>query len=231
MSNASSGSPISPLQRRNSSMIDRRTFINTGLMASAAVMGAAAQSRDLGASSTAPIGAILPLHLAIFDSRFVHCRRFGAAMNTYGVPSAGFHGDVTNLWFAGLDPVWRSRPVSIAGMTSQGVLFCLERLAWDHGMRVVYRGTHRPIAGGGVDHMLESSAKRPHFINNRLSGLDSWPGEIASLISNISDPLPDFPSQSQTLARVHCRSRPGRTHDDVVEPAYSWVIAPRSELS
>src|SRR5277367_5006992 len=172
MSNASSGSPISPLQRRNSSMIDRRTFINTGLMASAAVMGAVAQSRDLGASSTAPIGAILPLHLAIFDSRFVHCRRFGAAMNTYGVPTAGFHGDVTNLWFAGLDPVWRSRPVSIAGMTTQGVLFCLERLAWDHGMRVVYRGTHRPIAGGGVDHMLESSAKRPHFINNRLSGLD-----------------------------------------------------------
>ena len=51
----------------------------------------------------------------------------------------GIRGDITDLWFHDLDPQWKKQPVAIAGLTAHGPLFCLERLAWDHGMRVVSR--------------------------------------------------------------------------------------------
>jgi hypothetical protein len=41
-----------------------------------------------------------------------------------------------------LRAAWTKQPVAIAGLTAHGPLFCLERLAWDHGMRVVFRAEH-----------------------------------------------------------------------------------------
>ncbi len=84
----------------------------------------------------------------LFDDRFAESRRFGAEVVRLGGAARGFAGDVTNLWYEELDVHWRQEPVAVAGMTRHGPLFCLERLAWDVGMRLVYRAEHRPTSDG-----------------------------------------------------------------------------------
>ena len=53
-------------------------------------------------------------------------------------------GDMTRFWYDDLYHRWRQAPVAIAGLTAHGALFCLERLAWEKRMRVVYRREHSP---------------------------------------------------------------------------------------
>jgi hypothetical protein len=43
-------------------------------------------------------------------------------------------GDITDLWFHDLDLRWKQGPAPIAGLTTHGPLFCLERLAWGKGI-------------------------------------------------------------------------------------------------
>jgi hypothetical protein len=50
--------------------------------------------------------------------------------------------DLTPLYFA-LDDLWQKAPVAVAGVTTVGTAFALERLALDHGLRVAYRGERR----------------------------------------------------------------------------------------
>jgi hypothetical protein len=75
----------------------------------------------------------------IFDKRFPASVAFGEKWKAGGAPVHGIRGDITDLWFHDLDAQWKKQPVAIAGLTAHGPLFCLERLAWDHGMRVVSR--------------------------------------------------------------------------------------------
>jgi hypothetical protein len=82
------------------------------------------------------------LHIAIFDRRFAAGRRFARSSETHGVATRAIAGDVTTLWYSELYPLWKQNPVAIAGLTTYGPLFCLERLAWDHGMRVLHRQEH-----------------------------------------------------------------------------------------
>jgi hypothetical protein len=75
----------------------------------------------------------------IFDQRFPASVAFGDEWKARGAAVHAIRGDITDLWFHDLDLQWKKRPVPIAGLTAHGPLFCLERLAWDHGMRVVSR--------------------------------------------------------------------------------------------
>jgi len=76
------------------------------------------------------------LYRVLFDQRFAASREFGAHAQWQGHTVRGFNGDITNVWFEELRPKWRQGPAAIAGLTAHGALFCLERLAWDAGMRV-----------------------------------------------------------------------------------------------
>lgn len=49
--------------------------------------------------------------------------------------------DLTSIWYEHIGPLWAVAPVRVAGVTSEEVLFVMERLAWDHGLRVIYRMT------------------------------------------------------------------------------------------
>ncbi len=75
----------------------------------------------------------------IFDERFPASVAFGEEWKARGAAVHAIRGDITDLWFHDLDLQWKKRPVAIAGLTAHGPLFCLERLAWDRGMRVVSR--------------------------------------------------------------------------------------------
>lgn len=144
-------------------MIDRRTFVQHGVAGSVVAIFAGVPtlaeaagsglSGDTGVSGDTIIpadGRQLKLHVAIFDRRFAAGRRFARSSGGRGIATRAVAGDVTTLWYSELHPLWRRQPVAIAGLTTYGPLFCLERLSWDHGMRVLHSQecpSHESIAG------------------------------------------------------------------------------------
>jgi hypothetical protein len=115
-------------------MASRREFLQAGMAAS--VLPLAAAGSDLAPSQR---GAVTNFYKVIFDERFPASVAFGVEWIARGAAVHAIRGDITDLWFHDLDLQWKKRPAAIAGLTAHGPLFCLERLAWDHGMRVVSR--------------------------------------------------------------------------------------------
>lgn len=116
-------------------MASRREFLQAGLAASLLPVAAAS------AAGSAPEATVPPVsfYKVIFDQRFPSSVSFGEEWKARGAAVHAIRGDITDLWFHDLDPQWKNQPVPIAGLTAHGPLFCLERLAWDHGMRVTSR--------------------------------------------------------------------------------------------
>ena len=126
-------------------MINRRRFVQHGVAGSVtALVGAGASWGDsrLQWGDSGPQWHDLTLHFAVFDRRFAAGRRFARSSDSRGVATRAIAGDVTSLWYSELHSLWTQRPVAIAGLTTYAPLFCLERLAWDHGMRVLHRQAH-----------------------------------------------------------------------------------------
>jgi hypothetical protein len=111
-------------------MASRREFLQAGIAASLLPVAGLASG-----AATPPV----PFYKVIVDERFSTSMEFGEEWRARGASVHTIRGDITDLWFHDLDHQWKKRPVSIAGLTAHGPLFCLERLAWDHGMRVVSR--------------------------------------------------------------------------------------------
>jgi hypothetical protein len=205
--------------------LSRRRFMTSGIAVSAAASLAAVPSVSRSASSD-PLGLKLPLHLALFDTRFPAAHAFARALAIRGVTLAPFDGDVTPVWFEQLDPVWRQYPLTVAGLTTEGALFCLEQLAWDNGMRVAYRGVHTASPGGGTKHVLETSVHRSRDVQGRLSGAQPWPTQVADIIANIDQAVSAFPSDAEDRSRATYRTR-SRT-DRAPSRLVSWLIAPKN---
>jgi hypothetical protein len=127
-------------------------------------------------------------------------------------------GDITDFWFTDLSRRWKQSPVAIAGLTAYGPLFCLERFGWDHGLRVVFRGTHRLLDGGRVEHALEGPFRSIAAAHSGLSGAD-WPGGLALLLTSCTA----TGDMATTTVRAISHDRAADVDDTLV----SWVIAPR----
>ena len=82
------------------------------------------------------------LYKVVADVRFPMGRAFSLEAERLGVGMVRIEGDITDFWFDDLSLRWKNGPAPIAGLTAHGPLFCLERLAWDHRMRVVFREEH-----------------------------------------------------------------------------------------
>ncbi|HEY0342486.1 MAG TPA: hypothetical protein VGC34_16920 [Steroidobacteraceae bacterium] len=136
-------------------MLSRRVFVQHGITASVTVLVggptliARANASEPSPDAVNPVAALnvphpnLPKpHLAIFDHRFAAGRRFASSSEASGVTTRPVTSDVTDLWYSELHPLWTRQPVALAGLTTYGPLFCLERLAWNHGMRVLHREEH-----------------------------------------------------------------------------------------
>jgi hypothetical protein len=205
--------------------LSRRRFMTSGIAVSAAASLAAVPSVSRSTSSD-PLGLKLPLNLALFDTRFPAAHAFARALAIRGVTLAPFDGDVTPVWFEQLDPVWRRYPLTVAGLTTEGALFCLEQLAWDNGMRVAYRGVHTASPEGGTKHVLETSVHRSCDVQGRLSGAQPWPAQVADIIANIDEAVSAFPSDAvdRSQATYRTRSRSDRAPSRLV----SWLIAPKN---
>ena len=121
-------------------MASRREFLQAGLAASVLPIAASAGESAPEALDKAP-----SFYKVVFDERFPASVAFAGEMKKLGMPVHGIKGDITDLWYYDLYERWKQGPVAIAGLTAHGALFCLERLAWDHGMRVVYRADVEPL--------------------------------------------------------------------------------------
>ena len=86
-----------------------------------------------------PHAQLESLYTVLCDERFGESVAFAEEMSKHGTPVTRFRGDITEFWYRDLSQRWRVGPVAIAGVTTHGPLFCLERWGWDHGLRVARR--------------------------------------------------------------------------------------------
>lgn len=193
-------------------MTSRREFLQIGMAATALPLA----TEVVRAAGVTDAADALPLYRAVYDTRFSDSVAFAAALGRHGVPMHAIDGDVTRLWYDDLYHAWRTRPVAIAGLTAHGALFCLERLAWDHGMRVVFRAEHR-YRDGRIEHDLAGPVAMLAEAE-RLGGSAAWPACMAAALCAC-------PRGRTELGRAH-RAAPFEGAAPAGEELYSWVIAP-----
>jgi hypothetical protein len=194
-------------------MTNRREFLKVGLAASALPMAAHA---TLAAS--AETLAVVPLYKVLYDTRFPASAAFARRAASHGLAVHAMGGDMTRFWYDDLYHRWQQGQAAIAGLTAHGALFCLERLAWDQRMRVIFRAEHVPAAGGCVAHLFDG----PEGLVSRAAGTadnsPSWAAVMADVVAGC-------PAARARRLRARAHSA-GAASSPLAEPLFTWVIAP-----
>ena len=121
-------------------MPSRREFLQVGFAASVFPFATPVDVPSLMVErKDIATGNLRSLYRVVADVRFADGAAFGLEAERYGLHVVRINGDITDFWVNDLSLRWREEAASIAGMTAHGPLFCLERFAWDHGLRVVAR--------------------------------------------------------------------------------------------
>ena len=197
-------------------MASRREFLQIGVAALALPISARGISPAIAELAGEP--ARVPLYKVVFDQRFPASRRFADEAKTLGLSVHGMKGDITDFWFNDLYYRWKQGPAAIAGLTAHGPIFCLERLAWDQRMRVVFRADHRYREDGTIEHALsgqENMLREAATLNN--DGAD-WTSRMAGLVTR----CPAGRSQSSQANVIASTVKRADDPDHLI----SWVIAP-----
>jgi hypothetical protein len=152
-------------------MATRREFIQMTIAASTVWLTRVTTARSNADAQAGPRSKprVLPYRFVV-DDRFPESVAAGRAAAEDGVTVHGMKdGDITPFWYHELSLRWKEEPVVIAGVTAHGPLFVLERLAWDHGMRVLVRETvPRTMNTAGDDEPLFSWLIGPRTELNEL---------------------------------------------------------------
>lgn len=194
-------------------MTSRREFLQIGITASAWPL--AAQAARAGATGGA--GA-LPLYKVLYDGRFADSVRFAGAAAGLGIQTHAFEGDMTSFWYEDLYHEWRKTPAAIAGMTAHGPLFCLERLAWDKGMRVVFRAEHAP-GQTCVEHELSGPLDMLRRSVPLADAGGDWGAAMAEVVAHC-------PRGRAEISAARLSSDAPASTSLHAEALYTWVIAP-----
>jgi hypothetical protein len=198
-------------------MASRREFLQIGVAALALPISARTGVKR-SAGAIAGESAPAPLYKVIYDERHASSRAFAREVGRLGAPIYAIKGDITELWFHDLDARWTKEPVAIAGLTEHGPLFCLERLSWDHGMRVVYRADHTYRPDGYMEHELSGSERMLREAVDLSSSGPDWSTRAAALLMR----CPASRAQASKLTVV----TPATPQTGDPEHLVSWVIAP-----
>jgi hypothetical protein len=201
---------------REQMMTNRRQFLQIGITAGAWPLAAGA-ARAAGTRSAQ--GGNVPLYKVIYDRRFEDSVAFARRMETLDVPLHAIEGDMTRFWFDELYYAWRRGPAAIAGLTAHGPLFCFERLAWDQGLRVVFRAEHKPV-GGSLEHDLSGPLTMLHESLALTNAGTRWSECMADVVAH----CPRGRAEIATT-RLKAEATTAVAASDG-EPLYSWVIAP-----
>jgi hypothetical protein len=189
---------------------NRREFLQTAAALSAAPLA----GRAAFAGGRGPVA----LEAVVFDTRHSEARDFGARAGLLGAPLRLIEGDITDLWQNELLGRWKAAPAAVAGLTERHALFLLERLAWEHGLRVVFEAEHTPDGRGSAVHRVVRTADPRLALELGAAG-PNWTRVLAdALVAGNRAPARDFrPTDAGLAARLG-------------EPTTlnSWIIAPRS---
>lgn len=127
-------------------MTSRRDLLKAGLAASA-LLPFATRADLTAVDGARGFTGTASLYKVLYDTRFAASVELARRAAARGLAVHAMAGDMTSFWYDDLYHRWRQGPAAIAGLTAQGALFCLERLAWEQRMRVVHRVEHAPLAG------------------------------------------------------------------------------------
>jgi hypothetical protein len=183
-------------------MASRREFLQIGVAALALPISARGISPAIAGLAGEP--ARVPLYKVVFDERFPASRGFAEEAKRLGVPVHGMKGDITDFWFHDLYARWKQGPAAIAGLTAHGPIFCLERIAWDQRMRVVFRADHRYREDGTIEHALSGPEDMLHEAASLRNEGTNWTSRMAALITR----CPADRSQSSQTTTLF----PGSSH-------------------
>jgi hypothetical protein len=205
-------------------MKSRREFLQMGVAALSLPMAAGksvAATPSANPSQAAPREpAPISLYKVVFDTRFPESVTFAEEAGRLGATVHGIRGDMTDLWYYDLDARWKKNPVAIAGLTAHGPMFCLEQLAWNHRMRVVFRAEHKYLPEGRVEHSLTGPENMLKQAADLREGAD-WPVRMANMVVRC-------PSVRSAAASATILTRFAKPNKKDRETLFSWVIAPVS---
>lgn len=199
-------------------MPSRRVFLRTGLTASVLpwVLPRQASPSTLSVSPAMP--DVYRVYKVVSDVRFAPAVEFAREADRLGAGTVRIDGDITEFWYADLSRQWRHTPRVIAGLTAHGPLFCLERWAWDHGLRVVFRGEHRAASPGGIEHALTGPPATIADARAAAAEGGAWSRRVARLVTACAAG-PCVPAHVTMAEAAH------GAFDALPEPLFSWVIA------
>lgn len=205
-------------------MTSRREFLQITFAASVLPLAAGAVEGTGPAVSARDRADAVPLYKVLYDTRFPASVAFARRVAAQGVVTQAMTGDMTQVWYDDLYHRWARGPAAIAGLTAYGALFCLERLAWDQRMRVVFRGEHKAAAPGSIAHDFTGA---PEIVSAacRAAAEPAWAAAMGDVVTR----CPGGRAAS-TTAHTFRANRGTRVPES--EPLFSWVIAPaaRAEL-
>jgi hypothetical protein len=195
-------------------MVNRRQILQGGI----AVTSLPIVSQVAWGATPEPQTPLL-LYKVVYDERFAESRTFGDEARRLGAPVHAIQGDVTSLWYDDLCVRWRNGAAAIAGLTAHGALFCLERLAWDAGMRVVFRADHKPTVDGSFHHSLQGPMQMVRAASSLRDAGTDWSCRIANVV--IGCPA-DVSNKKQRAVYAATSAATGEDGEALT----SWVIAP-----
>jgi hypothetical protein len=153
----------------------------------------------------------------LFDNTSAEGAAFGAEAAARGAATRAVGIDLGSLWMHEIEPQWKNRPTAIAGMTSGPHLFCLELLARDYGMGLVYRVRHEISASDDCRHLVTGPAALSSWTDQLAASRRDWTSLAASLAMN----CPSAIRAARDLDLVDLASC--SAHERTL---FSWVIAP-----
>jgi hypothetical protein len=180
-------------------MVNRRTVLKIG----ATTLTGALVNVPLASQTGASARTHSAFQRAVFDDRFAESRAFAIEFADAGAVTSAIRGDVAELWYADLRVHLSKRRAPVAGLTDRAALFCLEELARDVGMRVIFRADHVTEQNGDTQHAAVGLASLVAVARN-LAPEPGFGREVARLFSqfdggglNIGEPR-DAAAQKRT---------------------------------
>lgn len=162
-------------------MTTRRSFIQIATCTALPVAGVAR------ATATSPTSSVRSgdLQVTVIDEDHAPAIAFGRRFAASGRSVLSIReGDVTTAWLRDIRPEWSRRRTAIAGLTTPSALFCLEQLAWQHGLRVVFHAEHIVMPDRQIDHRVQRDPGMARLTASNLQRAGAnWPVRLADAMA------------------------------------------------